>query len=215
MLFESNNKWAVEVSKEVLDWCVSTPEEKTEYDSVHWAMRCIPQPPKIHNDYRKRNFSTMHRSLSVLFIWMDCKDLSDKFQESSPDILQKSVYTIGLLDENGVFTRDIELNKSEIIKTKNLNSFVFSPIKWPRMMVLEEKSNKKMMGVVIIGKWLIDVTKEAPLLVNNTFFEKYKICSCHTINFHPKTCVHSKYVAFLKRWSMMTYLCEVDKGNGK
>ena len=90
-VFDSNLERAMPLTKETLDWCVSSNNEKTKYKRYYWVIRLLPSPPSYGNlmnaDGRRIEAPTIQNNLAALMEIIEEQDAFHSMRNSSPSLL--------------------------------------------------------------------------------------------------------------------------------
>ena len=191
--FESNQRYAQILSKDFLDWCVSTDEEDVEYTSTFYAMRIVPYPHTLQVGLDSISTTcSIHHSLSILFHHMGEVGLSELFKDIYDASSSNPIH--GLFEnKTGLFLTHPYLNGTEIRKEKvhnNTYSFKAKPI-------IQLIVARNAFACVMIGHWLYDVRHRFPIFVNENFFLNYKVILKRNIYLKRNSYIHNKFKQYL------------------
>ena len=151
----------------------------------------------------------MNLSLSMFFEALGVHHIARLLIDSCPSKHIPSQSCVkGILCLTNVFQKDKLLAKNCNVEwTKTKNGFIFHATVSPRMMVLKQENDCN--GVVLMGRWILDVRQPFPVYNDDDFFDYNQVKSCHTFVFMGRLCQLCE--TFLRKWSALAHNCQVSE----
>ena len=182
-VFDSNFKKARRISKEILDWCVSSDDTVTEFVGVLWSIRLLPSTPRHSLPDRLKDDlprNTVHASLAELFTMMNQHTLAQWFLRLAPVHCTRKNSFQGFFGINGLFfQKDVPLHRW--VQLKKMKKCKFENSETMKLVTFVEGSG--IVGAVLIGCWLFDLRGDRPRHVSSHFLSQHRITKCYQLNF--------------------------------
>jgi hypothetical protein len=124
----------------------------------------------------------------------------------TPAKYEKANSMLGLFEnKHGLFHSQSFLKgiQSKIIKVDN--GYLFAPRKPPQLLIVNDKVEHKMFGFVLIGRWIFDVRRTMPLLVDESYFKRNEVTACRQFIINKKSICFVKYNNCLEQNQVLLY----------